>query len=106
LEWVIVALTLLSVLLIPTIGLLIRLVVKWTKAEGKLEELARDMSELVRDKDRTHAEMIGQMKLDRAEMLAQMREDRNATNRRLRWLEENIWSRRGGNNAIRGPQEG
>jgi hypothetical protein len=105
-EWVIATLSFLSILLIPTIGLMIRLVVKWTKAEGKLEELARDMSELVKDKDQTHKEMLSQMRTDRQEMLAQLREDRTATNKRLRWLEENVWSRKGGNNAIRRTEEG
>lgn len=75
--------------MIPAIGLMFRLVIKWTKTEARLEELSKDMRELVDSKDRIHSEMLGQM-----------REDRAATDRRLRWLEENIWKGRG-RNAVR-----
>lgn len=89
-EWTITtAISVLAIMLIPAIGLLIRIVVKWTRTEAKLEELADDMRKLVENKDRIHAEMLGQM-----------REDRKATDRRLRWLEEFLW-RRGGSDAIR-----
>jgi len=87
-DWVIVLLTLTSVLLIPTIALVLRIVVKWTRTEAKLERIADDLKELVADKDKTHNEM-----------LTTMREDRAATDRRLRWLEENLW-KRGKPNAI------
>lgn len=67
-------------MLIPALVLLVRLVVKWTKVEERLAELAEDMRELVKDKDKVHTELA-----------TQMREDRAATDRRLRWLEENLW---------------
>lgn len=90
-EWTIsTAITILAILLIPAIGLLIRIVVKWTRTEARLEDLADDMRKLVNDKDQTHREMLGQM-----------REDRQATDRRLRWLEEYLWRRGGGEDALR-----
>jgi hypothetical protein len=49
---------------------------------NRLGTIARDLDRIVSDKDRTHAEM-----------LAQMREDRQATDVRLRWLETHVWSR-------------
>lgn len=52
------------------------------------------MRQLVENKDRIHAEMLGQM-----------REDRQATDRRLRWLEEYLW-RRGGEDALRNQGRG
>lgn len=82
-EWITLILTILSVLLIPCLILLVRATVKWTRVEDRLNMVADDLKELVHDKDKVHQEII-----------AQMREDRNATNRRLRWLEENLWKKR------------
>jgi hypothetical protein len=48
----------------------------------QLATLVRDVDRLVRDKDRTHAEMLGQM-----------RDDRAVTDRRLRWLETHLWTK-------------
>ena len=81
-DWLMLIMSLISILLIPALILLVRLVSKWTKVESGLLELTKDMGELVRDKDKVHSEMLGQM-----------REDRAATDRRLRWLEENLWAR-------------
>lgn len=79
-ETLTLVMTIVGILLIPAIGLLIRLVVKWTRTEARIEELSADMREL----------------------MTQAREDRNATNLRLRWLEERIWGRQqGGKHAIR-----
>jgi deoxyadenosine/deoxycytidine kinase len=95
-QWIGIVLTILAILLIPAIGLLVRLVVKWTKVEDRLESLARSMEVLVQDKEKTHSEM-----------LAQMREDRTATNTRLRWLEEHVWRGEGrGRHAIRDTEGG
>ena len=73
-----------GVLLIPAIVLLVRLTIKWTKVELSLEDLVGDVKKLVEDKDRAHMELYNIMK-----------EDRNNADRRLRWLEENIWKKRG-----------
>jgi hypothetical protein len=75
-----IALTAIAVLILPGVALLWRGAVKWTRVEVKLDNVVADLGRIVEDKDRTHAEMI-----------AQMREDRAATNQRLRWLEEHLW---------------
>lgn len=76
-EWVIVALTVFSVLLIPTLVLMVRGAVKWTRTEDQLAELVKDVRELVGNEEKVHAEM-----------LAQMRSDRDVTDKRLRFIEE------------------
>lgn len=81
-------LTSMAVIFIPLLVLMVRIVVKWTKVEANLEDLTGDMKALVIDKEKTHTEM-----------LRQMADDRRATDRRLRWLEENIWNR-GTKNAL------
>lgn len=77
----------LAVIFIPLLIALIRGIVKWTRVEDKLDELVKDMSQLIKDKDATHEAM-----------LKQMTDDRRATDRRLRWLEENLW--KGRRNAV------
>lgn len=76
-----VALTIFSALFLPALAFIIRGAVKWTRVESKLEDIAKDLVEIVRDKDRTHNEII-----------STMRDDRAATDKRLRWLEENVWN--------------
>lgn len=73
-----------AVLLIPMLVVAYRGIVKWTRTEERLEQIARDIAKLVVDKDKTHLDMLGQMK-----------DDRNATNRRLEWLERNLWEKHG-----------
>jgi hypothetical protein len=75
-----IILSFLAVVFIPTMILLVRGAIKWTRVETKLSEVADDLKQIVIDKDKVHQEM-----------LSQMREDRDATNLRLRWLEENQW---------------
>lgn len=72
-----------AVFIIPAIVLFVRLMVRGKGIEDKLEEVAKDLRDIVEDKDKVHHEMY-----------RQMREDRNATDRRLRWLEENLWSKK------------
>ena len=84
-EWLTFLTSLVAILLIPAIVLLVRIVRKWTRTEDRLDAVATAVEKLVEDKDKIHQEMF-----------AQMREDRNATNTRLRWLEENVWKSRGG----------
>lgn len=64
-----------GIIFIPLLGLLVRITIKWTRVEDALKQL-------VADKDRVHREIIDQM-----------REDRDATNKRLTWLEQNLWQR-------------
>lgn len=70
----------LGVIFIPLLIMLYRGIVKWTRVEDKLNELVQDMKQVVADKDATHRDLINQMG-----------KDRDATDRRLRWLEENTW---------------
>lgn len=77
-----VILGVLSILLIPLVGLIWRGAVKWTRVETKLDTVVEDMKEIVRDKDAVHREINNTM-----------REDRAATDRRLRWLEEHLWTK-------------
>lgn len=67
---------------IPMVIVLYRGIVKWTRTEDKLDQLILEVEKLVKDKDETHKQMLSQMTNDRA-----------ATDRRLRWLEENVWKR-------------
>lgn len=76
-----------AVIFIPLLIALIRGIVKWTRVEDKLDELVKDMGQLIKDKDATHEAM-----------LKQMTDDRSVTDRRLRWLEENLW--KGRRNAV------
>jgi hypothetical protein len=71
-----------SVLLIPSLVLMVRAAIKWTRVEERLDRVVEDLDKLVKDKDATHAAII-----------ATMREDRETMNRRVEWLERNVWSR-------------
>lgn len=81
-EWITVLLSVLAVLVLPTLALLVRMTVRWTRTEDQLQALISDVTELVESKDRVHSAMY-----------KTMREDRAAADRRLRWLEENLWNR-------------
>lgn len=69
---------------------ILRLAVRWARVEHQLEDLVSDVKQLVNDKDKVHQALY-----------ESMREDRNATNIRLRWLEEHLWGRRSGNGGTR-----
>ena len=69
---------------LTTTGILWRMSAKWTNAIDRLEAIEVHTKALVDDKNRVHKEMNDQM-----------REDRNATNERLRWLEQNLYNRTG-----------
>lgn len=70
-------LTLITVVLIPTLVVLVRGAVKWTQTEDKLGSLVDAVEKLVDEKDKVHAAMLDQMT-----------RDRDATDRRLRFIEE------------------
>lgn len=85
-------LSVVGIIIIPTEILMIRMAVRWTKVETTLVDLAEGVKKLAVDKEKEHQ---------------QIREsamyDRTATDRRLRWLEENLWHRgrgRGDGNAV------
>lgn len=79
--------SILAVIVIPFMIALIRITIKWTRIEERLNELTADMKELVENKDKVHSDIINTMS-----------NDREATNRRLRWVEEHIW--KGSRNAL------
>ena len=84
LEIIGLVLSVMSVILIPLFAVIIRMTIRWTTVETSLAALTSDMRELVQNKEQVHASM-----------LESMREDRKATDRRLRWLEENVWNQQG-----------
>jgi hypothetical protein len=71
-EWITVLLTILTLVLLPATGLLIRGAVKWTRTEDRLSALVTQVAELVE----------------------QGKDERAATDRRLRYLEEQRMGRR------------
>ena len=71
----------LGLIIIPLLVFSFRLAIRWKGVEDKLDQVVRDLDKIVKDKDNIHSELV-----------RQMREDRAATNKRLRWLEENRWS--------------
>lgn len=79
-EWTTVALSVLTLIVVPLAAVVVRLIIRLTRREDKLDRLVDDVRKLVEDKDRIHGEMY-----------RTMRDDRAATDRRLRWLEENLW---------------
>lgn len=82
-EWIMITLTTATSLLIPAVIIMIRGAVKWTRTEDQLAHLVARVGDLVEDKDEVHREILEQMRLDR-----------EATNTRLRYLEE-FWMDRG-----------
>lgn len=81
--WLTVSVSFVGVILIPVIALLWRIAVSITRDRDQITGIQEDLHNLIADKDKVHKEMY-----------EQMREDRNATNTRLRWLEENLWNNR------------
>lgn len=81
--WLTLAVSIIGAILIPVVILLWKAAVNSTRQADKIEELAKDLHELVDDKDKVHERMY-----------SQMREDRQSTDRRLRWLEEHLWRER------------
>lgn len=74
-----ILLSIIGILLIPLIALMLRMAIKRTQTEDDVKHLIMEVQKLVADKDKVHAAMLDQM-----------REDRQATNRRLEYL-ESIW---------------
>lgn len=89
--WLISVFSLVFAVLCALLGVLIKIVRKFTNVEDRQNELIRNVDRLVKDKDQTHNAMLEQMKFDR-----------EATNRRLRFIEERFMNGRHLDNAIRG----
>jgi hypothetical protein len=79
-------------ILLPTLIMILRGIVRWTRTwtitEEKLSAVASDLSELMAQKDQVHAALFDQMRVDR-----------EATDKRLRFIEE--WFMRGGRTNAR-----
>jgi len=80
--WISVVISTIGVVVVPCMLFLWRSAVKWTRVETKLETIFDKLDEIVKDKDKVHQEIM-----------SSQREDRLATNRRLEWLERNLWQR-------------
>ena len=76
-----VILSILGIILIPILGVLIRGMVRWIRTEDELKVLVADVRELIENKDKVHSDILNQMRFDR-----------DATNQRLRYLEEYFMS--------------
>lgn len=69
-----------GILMLPMLGLLVKVVGKWTKVEERLARVVDELSKLNIDRKETHAAI-----------LATQAEDRRATNERLQKIEEHFW---------------
>jgi hypothetical protein len=65
--------SIIGIIIIPMFGLVIRLIIKWTKLEEQSARMTQEITDM------------------HAELLAVIKEDRDNTNLRLRWLEEHLW---------------
>jgi LPS O-antigen subunit length determinant protein (WzzB/FepE family) len=83
------------VILLAILGVLFRATAKWASLETSVRQIEKAA---IAEQEQNRAAHI--------EMQTQMREDRNATNQRLRWLEENLWMREGDSHAVRGTKRG
>jgi hypothetical protein len=83
-EIVTVVLSTVAVIVLPLFGLLWRFSSKWTAYTYQLQHLGEKIQALVTDKERTHVILQDQIT-----------HDREATDKRLRWLETNLWRRLG-----------
>jgi hypothetical protein len=77
-----IILTVFAVLIIPALALLVRITRKWTRIEDQLGDMTGDIRQLTEDKTNAHQRLYEAMK-----------QDREATDRRLTWLEQNFWQR-------------
>ncbi len=96
-----VILTVITALAVPAIVLMIRGAVKWTNTENEVKQLVDQVRELVADKKETEQNMaqqvnriVGDQGKIHSEIYEQMRIDRDATDRRLRFIEE-YWMKKG-----------
>jgi Fic family protein len=103
-EWSIAILTFLGVLLIPALAMIIREAVRRARTESKIENLVTAVENIVKLKETEHEAIVGEIKSVvtnekniHKEIVDQMRMDREATDKRLRFIEE-YWMREGRGN--------
>jgi hypothetical protein len=80
-EWTTLILSAIGILLIPLIRIAWLAMTRWIGTENQLKTLVKDVGTLVENQDKVHSEIYRQMQLDR-----------DATNKRLRYLEEYFMS--------------
>lgn len=73
--------SIIGVIILPVLVYVVRITAKWASVEEKLSRVVADVDKLVRDKDTTQAAIV--------DMMAK---DREATDLRLRWLENHLWA--------------
>lgn len=99
-----ITLSIFAVLLIPAIVLLVRIAIAWSRTDTAFKQSAKSIEKLVADNKEEHSKLSGAMNeivqqqgdIHR-EIYEQMRHDRDATDRRLRFIEE-YWMKRGQGN--------
>jgi hypothetical protein len=79
-QWLTISTTIAGIFALPALALVIRLTVRWTRIEDKQNQLLKDITTLIKDKDETHREIMSVVK-----------ENRSNADSRLRWLEEHLW---------------
>lgn len=72
--------SIIGVIILPVLFYVIRVTARWASVEEKLSRVVADVDKLVRDRDTTQAKIIDMMN-----------KDREATDLRLRWLENHLW---------------
>lgn len=76
---------------IPLLVFVVRTLIHGARMEAKLDTAIQDLAELVKNKDVTHAAMLDQMKYDRDATDKRLHFLEDAHNKRLRFLEEYVW---------------
>ena len=83
-----VILSIIAVLLIP----LIRLVYKAGQNQQRIEDKQVNLVESMEKQNAGMQKLIADKDAVHREIMQTIREDRAATDKRLRWLEENVWT--------------
>lgn len=103
--WAIIGTSVVGLIIIPLMVMAFRSVIRQTRTEtrleGKIDGLGSAVSRLEDTKDVGLKEIISLISRFQTELLAQMRDDRAVTDRRLRWLEEKLWTREAQGNDTR-----
>lgn len=93
LPWANFVLVVLGVIVIPLLVFVVKGLVRDQEIAMDLKKVTADVERLVKDKDLTHQLMREEVKQVTTAIREDIRLDRDATNKRLRWLEEHLWNR-------------
>lgn len=72
-----------SGIIIPLLGFLVVIAVQWGGIRADLRALNKQLADIVQSEEETHKLITDQLRIDR-----------DATDKRLRWLEEHLWNKR------------